>query len=616
MSRRSGQPGKMTGANNTKAVPVANGRSNRASTSSLTGLLRWQPRLALGALIGLGLFLLLPVLITLLLSLQQNGDLDPFAGSFGLDGWAHTLGDGSLWFLLLRSVALALLVGVAASLLALAPAYIAAVIGGRWRQVVLILCLMVLLGDQAVTVMGWSEIGRQLARWLFDADASSGRYAIGGLMTFVAETHRALPIAILCQYLSMTRHDPALIEVGLECGAHHARLLRRLVWPLAWPGLLIGILAGFALSLGATLEPTLLNTGAISLGEHLQQTLELDGNWPQGSRLVLLSLGLILLALAIAAFLLSRQPGLRQNTRRSRNTSPRHSTRIFRLALTDPLLPAAIIVLGWLALPLAWMLVLSLRYLFGIAIAAGPGLFIQAIVDDPHLLPAIGTGMITALIAALLASFGGAGLAMIWRNLLLRGNLRCRDWTWLLLTALPFLLPGLLLSTLHLITHLFLAIYLPSGLGIVAVALADGLRAMPLVAIVMLIFWQRLPADLDEITDEFALDRQRLWRQILQPNLHPAWVIAILLAVLLSLGDFPLANALSGDRAMLSPSLLAGIATQRSPIYLALMGPLLALTACICRLILTRLDRRVPIRSQQAAVNGLGLSMNITTRKT
>jgi ABC-type spermidine/putrescine transport system permease subunit II len=588
--------------------------------SDVTDLLRWRPRLALTALLALGLFLLLPVFITLLLSLQQNGDLDPFAGSFGLDGWAHTLRDGNLWFLLLCSTSLALLVGVAASLLALAPAYIAAVIGGRWRQVVLILSLMVLLGDQAVTVMGWSEIGRQLARWLFDADASSGRYAIGGLMTFVAETHRALPIAILCQYLAMTRHDPALIEVGLECGAHHARLLRRVVWPLAWPGLLIGILAGFALSLGATLEPTLLNTGAISLGERLQQILELDGNWPQGSRLVLLSLGLILLAVAAAAFLLSRQPGLRRNTRRdtrqSGDNSPARPTLAFRLALNDPLLPAAVIALGWLALPLAWMLVLSLRYLFGIAITAGPGLFIQAIIDDPHLLPAIGTGTITALIAALLASFGGAGLAVIWRNLLLRGNLRSRDWAWLLLTALPFLLPGLLLSTLHLIAHLFLAIYLPSGLGIVAVALADGLRAMPLVAVVMLIFWQRLPADLDEITDEFALNRQRLWRQILQPSLHPAWVIAILVAVLLSLGDFQLANALSGDRAMLSPSLLAGIATQRSPIYLALMGPLLALTAWLCRLILTRLDRRNPIRSQQAAVTGLGLSMNITTRKT
>ena len=131
-------------------------------------------------------------------------------------------------------------------------------------------------------------------------------------------------------------------------------------------------------------------------------------------------------------------------------------------------------------------------------------------------------------------------------------------------------------------------------------------------AIVMLVFWQRLPADLDEITRDFALDRQRLKRQILQPGLLPAWGIGFLLAVLLSLGDFPLANALSGERAMLSPSLLTGIATQRSPIYLALVGPLLALTGWLCHLILKRLDRRV---QKRAPLGRTGLGLNITARK-
>lgn len=584
----------------------------------------WYPRLALLAISALGLFLLLPLLITFVLSFQQDGTSEPFAGPFGLAAWGFVFSDPGLWLLLLRATALALLTGVMASLLALPLAYVAAVIGGRWRQAVLVLSLLVLLGDHAVTVMGWSEIGRQLARWLIDPDASSGRYAFGNLMTFLAETQHALPLAILCQYLTMTRHDPGLIEAGLECGAHHGRLLRWVVWPVARPGFLIGALAGFSLSLGATLEPALLNIGTMSLGEHLQQILDVNGDWPQGSRLALLAIGLILLAGATTAFLLSRIPDgawikTARHDRRPGHTSsdPVQSfSGKFQVGLRDPLLPVSVIVLLWLALPPACMLVLSLRYLFGIAVTAGPVLFVKAAIDDPHLLPAIGTSLITALIAALLAGFAGAGLAALWRTSLQRDQLRWRDWCWLLLCALPLLLPSLLLSTLHLAAHLFLAIYLPSGLGVLAVALADGLRAMPLVAIVMLIFWQRLPADLDEITRDFALDRQRLRRQILQPSLHPAWGIAILLSVLLSLGDFQLANALSGDRAMLSPSLLAGIATQRSPIYLALMGPLIALTGWLCHLALARLDRRIQVRAPLGQSARLGLGLNITARKT
>ena len=88
-----------------------------------------------------------------------------------------------------------------ASLLAVPLAYVAAVIGGRWRQAVLILGLMALLGDQSITVVGWSEIGRQLARWLVDPAAGAGHAAIGDLMTFLAETQRALPLAMSTRWI-------------------------------------------------------------------------------------------------------------------------------------------------------------------------------------------------------------------------------------------------------------------------------------------------------------------------------------------------------------------------------------------------------------------------------
>ncbi len=594
------------------------------------GSVLWQPRLATAALALLVLLLIVPIVVTLGLSLQQNGVAEPFAGPFDVQAWRAAVDDSDLWVVLLRSSVLALLVGGSASLLGLAPAYVAAVIGGRWRQVILVTSLTALLGDQVTLVMGWSEIGRQLVRWLVDPDASSGRYAIGDLMTYLAETQRALPLAILCQTVSMSRRNPALIEAGLECGASHARLLRWLVLPLAWPGLVIGTLLGFSLSLGAFLEPALLNTGAMSLGERLQQVLEVESNWPQGARLAILTLAIILLAVSVAAMLLTLRPRHRRIAQTPGPVSRRRAA--FAFAWQDPLLPAALLGLGLLAVPLGWMLVLSLRYLYGIAIAAGLRLLLQAMIGDPRLLPALGNSLLTAMFAALLASFAGAGLAVWWRRMLPAiarhpldlGRLRWWQWMLLLLSALPLILPSLVLSTLHLTTHLFLAIYLPSGLGLLAVALADALRATPLIAIVMLFFWRHLPRDLDETASEFSLDPSRLWRQVLQPSLAPAWPIALLVGALMSLGDFQLSNSLSGERVLLGPSLLAGIATLRSPIYFALTGPLLLITAWLCRWVLKRLDAAgdavVQARSTQGQrgggqSSGRGLSMNIISRR-
>src|SRR5262249_15950888 len=148
--------------------------------------------------------------------------------------------------------------------------------------------------------------------------------------------------------------------------------------------------------------------------------------------------------------------------------------------------------------------------------------------------------LVSALIAALLASSGGLGLAALWRHLLKPRGMTWQHWLLMLLSALPFILPSLFLSTTHLTAQLFLATYLPNGLGILAVAVGDAVRALPLAALVMLVFWQRLPDDLDETAAEFLLPADRLRRQIIGPSLRSAWAIALAVSALLSLSDFQL----------------------------------------------------------------------------
>jgi ABC-type Fe3+ transport system permease subunit len=581
-----------------------------APTRPVPTAILWQPRLARIGLAMLALLLILPLLLTLVLGAQETATTDPFAGPFGPAAWWDFIATPDIQLLFLRSLGLAILVGVMASLLALAPAYLIAVIGGTGRQLLLILCLIVLLGDQVTVAMGWSEIGRQLARSLFDAEPGLGRDLLADLMTLGAETHRALPLVILSQSWALRRLDPALIEAGLECGADHFRLLRSVAWPVLRPGLAIGFCAAFGVSLGAALEPALLNTGALSWGESLRQAIDIDGNWPAAARFTILGCVVLVLLLIAAAFLLASPPRRPQREAlQDRPPDGRH-----RPNPQDPVAILSLLALAFLASPLLWMLVLSLRYLFIIFVTAGPHLFIEAIGDDPHLLPSVVPSLVSALVAALLAGCGGAGLAALWRRLLASQPIAWHRWLLVLLSTLPFMMPSLFLSTTHLVAQLFLATYLSSGLGVIAVACADAIRAMPVAALIMLAFWRRLPRDLDETTAEFLLPTDRLRRQIIRPGLQPGWAIALAVAGMLSLSDFQLANALSGERPMLASTLLAGIATQRSPIYLALIGPLLILTGWACHLILRRLDRRTPIRAPQGSTGGF--SMNITARKT
>ncbi|MET1027875.1 MAG: ABC transporter permease subunit [Dongiaceae bacterium] len=588
----------------------------------------WLPRRAGLALALLLLLLAVPAAITLLLSLQRDGNADPFAGPFNPAAWLGFLRDSDLVPVLLRNLAAAALLGLVASALALAPAYVAALTeisrAHPLGRLVLFLALLVLLADQVVTVIGWSEIGRLVLRLLagnaippttmpeppFAADLPA--LEIPGwhfadwnrttLLVWLAELHRALALALLCQWAAMRRvialpRMAGLIETALECGASHVHILRRLVLPQAAPDLRLGFLLASLSALGAFMAPALLGSGRdMSLGQRLQKALEIDSNWPLGAFIALLML--VVTLLGIWAF---GRPWRRDGNQPVSDIPPAPLDRpalpgetnaraiAATLTLRQPVLWLSVPPLILLAAPLLWMAVLSLRYAVSIAQTAGLPLFLRALMIDPHLLPAIGFSLLASLGTAAIACVAGSGLACLWRVWLQARPARYRL---VLLTALPFILPSIAFSTMHLAAHLFLTTWLPIRLGLLAVMLAEILRVLPLAAAIFALAWHRVPGDLAVTVAELGLDPRPAWRQVVAPLLRPAGSAAFAACFLLSLGDFQLGNALSGETPLLSPSLLSGIATQRSPLYMALVAPILALTAALCWSILTRLDGR------------------------
>jgi len=613
----------------------------------------WLPRRAGLALALLLLLLVLPAALTVLLSLQGDGNADPFAGPFSPAAWLVFLRDSDLIPVLLRNLVAAALLGLVASALSLAPAYAAALTdisrANPLGRLVLFLALLVLLADQVVAVIGWSEIGRLFARLMAGnaippatmplppfapdmpaAPAVPPALDVPGwhfadwnratLLVWLAELHRAAALALLCQWAAMRRvialpQTAGLIETALECGAGHGHILRRLVLPYAAPGLRIGFLLAGLSALGAFMAPALIGRGKdMSLGQRLQKALEIDSNWPLGAYIALLMLAVTLLAIWAVGIKVAGRNWPRDGDRLAPDTIPifpldrpsppgEANARAIAATLTlrQPLLWLSIPPLILLAAPLLWMAVLSLRYAVSIAQTAGLPLFLRAVAIDPHLLPAIGFSLIAGLCTAAIACCAGSGLACLWRIWLHRTPPR---FGLILLTALPFILPPIAFSTMHLATHLFLATWLPMRLGLVAAVLAESLRALPLAAAFFALAWSRVPAGLAVTVTELGLDPRPAWRQVMAPFLRPVGAAAFAACFLLALGDFQLGNALSGETPLLSPSLLSGIATQRSPLYMALVAPILVLTAALCWSILARLGSR-PIlpRSRITAIS-------------
>lgn len=205
---------------------------------------------------------------------------------------------------LFRSLVLA----AAATVLALLLAYPMALVitrAGRWRNALLFLvvlpfwtsflvrtyAMIFLLRDsgavnQLLLGLGFLETPLQL---LYTPGA-----VLFGLVTGF------LPFAVLPIYTALEKLDPALDEAAEALGARGWRRFTRVTWPLSRPGVVAGGLLVFVPALGAFLTPDLLGGAKVMLvGNLVQNQFTTARNWPFGSALSLVLLGVVLVAMLV-----------------------------------------------------------------------------------------------------------------------------------------------------------------------------------------------------------------------------------------------------------------------------------------------------------------------------
>ncbi|MBV5324841.1 MAG: ABC transporter permease subunit, partial [Rhodospirillaceae bacterium] len=90
---------------------------------------------------------------------------------------------------------------------------------------------------------------------------------------------------------------------------------------------------------------------------------------------------------------------------------------------------------------------------------------------------------------------------------------------------------------------------------------------------------------------EAGADEITIFRRLAWPTLRPYALFGALMALILSLGDFYLGNALSGDGTLLPGAILSGVAQNASPLYHALVALMIMVDVLLLVVVFRRLGR-------------------------
>ena len=116
-----------------------------------------------------------------------------------------------------------------------------------------------------------------------------------------------LPFMILALYSSIARLGPELREAAADLGAGFLATLVSVTLPLTVPGIAAGCIFVFVLSIGNFITPDLLGGGrSIMVGNLIYDQFLSARDWPFGSALAFVLIGVMLMLLLVQAWLVNR----------------------------------------------------------------------------------------------------------------------------------------------------------------------------------------------------------------------------------------------------------------------------------------------------------------------
>ncbi len=242
----------------------------------------------------LAVFLIVPALVMLGYSFLTRTDLAQVGAPWTLESWQRVFGYDALfqeWTgdnvrVLWRSVWVATLSTALCVLMGYPLAFYIARQDARRKNLLLLLLIIPFWTNFLIRVYAWILILRP-----FDLVPSLSATLLGMVYAFV-------PFFVLPVYSSVEKIDWRLLEAAQDLGAPPLRAFMTAVFPQTLPGLVAGVLLTFIPALGTFVVSDILGGAKTAMvGNLIQNQFGQAGDWPYGSALSFLLMGLVLLGL-------------------------------------------------------------------------------------------------------------------------------------------------------------------------------------------------------------------------------------------------------------------------------------------------------------------------------
>ncbi|MGY8681508.1 ABC transporter permease [Bradyrhizobium sp. UFLA05-153] len=282
-----------------------------ASTQAASSEARAPWALTLPALMLFVGVLVIPLLMTVMLSFHDWGQYKGIEPVFILKNWQEIASDPYYAEMFWRTFRIALLATLITAVLGAPEAYILNRMSGRWKGIFLLLILGPLLISVVARTLGWALLfggNNGLVNKLF---MSLGliRAPLPFMFTetgmVVALAHVMMPFMVLSVWAALQRVDPQIENAAMSLGAGAFTIIRRIILPQIIPGVLSGAIIVFSLSASAFATPAIIGGRRLKVAATLAYDEFLNTlNWPLGAAVaVLLLLALVLIVVGSNALI-------------------------------------------------------------------------------------------------------------------------------------------------------------------------------------------------------------------------------------------------------------------------------------------------------------------------
>lgn len=192
-------------------------------------------------------------------------------------------------------------------------AYVIAVRGGRWRNLLLGLVVVPFFTSFLIRTLAWQTVLNDQGPVLSMLDSleligpldtiglvQDGRLLATSVAVIGGLTYNFLPFMLLPIYASLERLDLSLIEAAKDLYASARQAFLRVTLPRTMPGVVAGVLLTFIPAFGDYINAEFLGgANNTMLGNKIQSTYLEEGNYPEAAALSFLVMAAVLITVLV-----------------------------------------------------------------------------------------------------------------------------------------------------------------------------------------------------------------------------------------------------------------------------------------------------------------------------